>query len=248
MHEFCPQRTRHVSLCEALDRLLEHRRRGPRRSDALGGRRGPDLPGPATGGHFHRKRPGNCPGRRRAATWPGSARRPAANANRGNASQPGSKANRPAALCRRPRRAGPARFLPSPPGEKTELDCQRHPADSNRKKNGLGQLVLTLMKVLHELLKRQALRRIEGGALSPAQMERLGVTLMNQAQEIERLRKELGLPDGRPEPRPRPAGQTPLNHYDHCNDTSNIPPVAPRWPTCSNGSWTKALSSPATSR
>ena len=33
-------------------------------------------------------------------------------------------------------------------------------------KNGLAQLVLTLVKLLHELLERQAIRRIEGGALS----------------------------------------------------------------------------------
>jgi len=67
--------------------------------------------------------------------------------------------------------------------------------DSGREKNGLGRLVLTLMKVLHELLKRQALRRIEGGALTSAQVERLGVTLMNQAREIDRLRDSFGLPD-----------------------------------------------------
>jgi hypothetical protein len=54
---------------------------------------------------------------------------------------------------------------------------------------------LTLIKLLHELLKRQALRRIEGGALTPAQIERLGVTLMNQAREIDHLRDNLGLMD-----------------------------------------------------
>jgi hypothetical protein len=81
-------------------------------------------------------------------------------------------------------------------GEKTELLASAiAKADSNREKNGLGQLVLTLMKVLHELLKRQALRRIQGGALTPAQIERLGVTLMRQAREIERLRKDFGLPE-----------------------------------------------------
>ena len=68
-------------------------------------------------------------------------------------------------------------------------------ADPNRKKNGLGQLVLTLIKVLHELLKRQSLRRIEGGSLTADQIERLGVTLMNQAREIERMRVEFGLPE-----------------------------------------------------
>jgi hypothetical protein len=60
-------------------------------------------------------------------------------------------------------------------------------------KNGLGQLVLTLVKLLHELLERQAIRRIEAGSLSDQQIERLGLTLMRQGQEIERLRKEFGL-------------------------------------------------------
>ena len=60
-------------------------------------------------------------------------------------------------------------------------------------KNGLGQLVLTLVKLLHELLERQAIRRIDSGSLSEDQIERLGFTLMRQAQEIERLRVEFGL-------------------------------------------------------
>ena len=65
--------------------------------------------------------------------------------------------------------------------------------DPDRLKNGLGQLVLTLIKLLHELLERQALRRIDGGSLTEEQVEKLGLTLMGQAEEIERLRKEFGL-------------------------------------------------------
>ena len=65
--------------------------------------------------------------------------------------------------------------------------------DENGIKNGLGQLVLTLVKLLHELLERQAIRRIEAGSLSDQQIERLGLTLMKQGQEIERLRQEFGL-------------------------------------------------------
>ena len=60
-------------------------------------------------------------------------------------------------------------------------------------KNGLGRLVLILVKLLHELLERQALRRVDSGSLTEHQIERLGITLMRQAQEIERLRKEFGL-------------------------------------------------------
>ena len=65
--------------------------------------------------------------------------------------------------------------------------------DVHDAKNGLGQLVLTLVKLLHELLERQAIRRAEAGSLSEQQIERLGLTLMRQAEEIERLRKEFGL-------------------------------------------------------
>ena len=60
-------------------------------------------------------------------------------------------------------------------------------------KNSLGQLVLTLVKLLHELLERQGIRRIEGGSLTDEQIERLGLTLMKQAEEIDRLRREFGL-------------------------------------------------------
>ena len=65
--------------------------------------------------------------------------------------------------------------------------------DHESVKNGLGQLVLTLIKLLHELLERQAIRRIDVGSLSEDEIERLGITLMRQAQEINRLRIEFGL-------------------------------------------------------
>lgn len=65
--------------------------------------------------------------------------------------------------------------------------------DANNVKHGLGQLVLTLIKLLHELLERQAIRRMESGSLSDAEIENLGVTLMQQAQEIENLRRAFGL-------------------------------------------------------
>lgn len=65
--------------------------------------------------------------------------------------------------------------------------------DQDNVKNGLGRLVLTLVKLLHELLERQALKRIDAGHLSDAEIEGLGLTLMKQAQEIERLRQEFNL-------------------------------------------------------
>jgi len=65
--------------------------------------------------------------------------------------------------------------------------------DQDNVKNGLGRLVLTLIKLIHELLERQALRRIDAGGLGDAEIERLGLTLMRQAQEIDRLQELFGL-------------------------------------------------------
>jgi hypothetical protein len=82
-------------------------------------------------------------------------------------------------------------------GEMPQLPTVPRPRRLNVKpdelKNGLGQLVLTLVKLLHELLERQALRRIDSGCLSAAQIERLGTTLMQQAEQIDRLRQSFNL-------------------------------------------------------
>lgn len=73
------------------------------------------------------------------------------------------------------------------------VEGRRLNLDPENVKNGLGQLVLTLVKLLHELLERQAIRRIDAGSLSAAEIEAMGVTLMQQSEELERLRLEFGL-------------------------------------------------------
>ena len=65
--------------------------------------------------------------------------------------------------------------------------------DEDKKKNGLAQLVLTVVKLLHELLEKQAIRRIDGGGLTDEEIERLGFTLMRQSEEIARISREFGL-------------------------------------------------------
>jgi hypothetical protein len=83
-------------------------------------------------------------------------------------------------------------FAPLAPERATQTR-RRIDLDPETVKNGLGQLVLTLVKLLHELLERQAIRRIDAGSLNDEQIERLGLTLMGQAREIERLREAFGL-------------------------------------------------------
>ena len=65
--------------------------------------------------------------------------------------------------------------------------------DQEKKKNGLAQLVLTVVKLLHELLEKQAIRRIDGGGLTDEEIERLGFTLMRQSEEIAKIAREFGL-------------------------------------------------------
>ena len=76
---------------------------------------------------------------------------------------------------------------------KVAATARRIDIDPERVQQGLGQLVLTLVKLLHVLLERQAIRRMDGGELTDDEIEQVGLTLMRQAEEIDRLRRLLGL-------------------------------------------------------
>ncbi len=67
--------------------------------------------------------------------------------------------------------------------------------DPENVKNGLVQLVLTLIELLRELLERQALRRIDGGSLTAEEIERLGLTFLRLSEEMDRLKQQFGLTD-----------------------------------------------------
>lgn len=60
---------------------------------------------------------------------------------------------------------------------------------------GLVRLVLTLVKLLHDVLERQAVRRMDGGNLTAAQVEAVGAALQAQAGELELLRQHFGFPE-----------------------------------------------------
>ncbi len=62
-------------------------------------------------------------------------------------------------------------------------------------RNGLAQLVLTLVELLRELMERQALRRIDAGSLTSAEVERLGATFLRLTEEIDKLKEHFGFTD-----------------------------------------------------
>ena len=58
---------------------------------------------------------------------------------------------------------------------------------------GLAHLVLTVVRLLHELLERQAIRRMDAGSLTSDEVDRLGRTLQAQSEEIKAMAARFGL-------------------------------------------------------
>ena len=68
-------------------------------------------------------------------------------------------------------------------------------SDPEGLQKGLAALVLTLVEVLRELMERQALRRMEGGSLTPQEEERLGAAFLALRQRMDELKEVFGLTD-----------------------------------------------------
>ena len=60
---------------------------------------------------------------------------------------------------------------------------------------GLAQLVLTLIELLRRLLERQALHRIDSGAVTDEEIERLGDTFQKLEARMGELKEVFGLAD-----------------------------------------------------
>lgn len=58
---------------------------------------------------------------------------------------------------------------------------------------GVGQLVLTLVEFIRQILEHQAVRRMEGGSLDEEEMERLGLALMRLEERLDDIREVFGL-------------------------------------------------------
>ena len=59
----------------------------------------------------------------------------------------------------------------------------------------LGRLVLTLVEVLRKVLEHQAVRRMDSGALTPEEIERLGLALLRLSERMDELKAAFGLRD-----------------------------------------------------
>ena len=66
-------------------------------------------------------------------------------------------------------------------------------ADPEDVKRSVMQLVLTLVDFIRQVMERQALRRMEEGTLSPAEIENIGVALMKLEETIHELAAQAGL-------------------------------------------------------
>src|SRR3982750_152859 len=67
--------------------------------------------------------------------------------------------------------------------------------DAHSVEQGLAKLVLTLIEFIRRLLEKQAVRRMEGGDLSPEQIEELGLALMKLEEKMSELKGQFGLQD-----------------------------------------------------
>jgi hypothetical protein len=104
--------------------------------------------------------------------------------------------------------AGPRDVVSESSDDRSPIALREHgSAEGSSTAQGLIRLVLTLVKLLHDVLERQAVRRMEAGRLTEAQIENMGMALFAQAEEILRLQRQfgfsekdlsldLGVPDG----------------------------------------------------
>ncbi len=78
-------------------------------------------------------------------------------------------------------------------GRVTDALPDRINIDAKNVEQGLAKLVLTLIELIRRLLEKQAVKRMEGGSLSPEQLENLGLALMRLEEKMRELKEQFGL-------------------------------------------------------
>jgi methyl-accepting chemotaxis protein len=69
---------------------------------------------------------------------------------------------------------------------------KNQPANSEELQNGVAKLVLTIVKVLVDLLERQAQRKVISGTLAPDELKRLGLAFINMRQTLHNVVTQFG--------------------------------------------------------
>jgi len=72
---------------------------------------------------------------------------------------------------------------------------ERIDADPAQVEQGLAKLVLTVVELLRKVLEHQAVRRMDGGTLSEAEIETLGLALLKLDERMGEIKKVFGLTD-----------------------------------------------------
>ena len=90
-----------------------------------------------------------------------------------------------------------------PDGEARDVDLRaiasalpaRIDATPDGVEQGLAKLVLTVVELLRKVLEHQAVRRMDGGTLSEAEIETLGLALLKLDERMGEIKKVFGLTD-----------------------------------------------------
>jgi len=72
-------------------------------------------------------------------------------------------------------------------------DTPRWNANPEDVQRSVARLVLTLVEFVRQLLERQAIRRLEGGTLTPDETEAVGVALMRLEATVRDIAGRFGL-------------------------------------------------------
>ena len=78
-------------------------------------------------------------------------------------------------------------------GRHRAVVTQRLETDAEAVERDLLKLVLTVVELIRQLMEKQALRRLDEGDLSDAEIEGLGLGLMHLERAMEELKDRYGL-------------------------------------------------------
>ncbi len=73
---------------------------------------------------------------------------------------------------------------------------RRLETDEENAADDLVKLVLALVETVRQLMERQAIRRVDSGALSDDETERLGLTLLRLEERMAELKEHFGMQEG----------------------------------------------------